>query len=244
MPWTEHKKGADADAAAYPHSYKYPRPGLTADTAVLRIGGPDDPDCPKLHVLLIKRKKSPYQGEWALPGGFVDEHEDIAVAAAREVQEETGLTGLRLYEVGAFGMPRRDPRGHTVTICYTTVVSDKIADTARAADDAIDTQWACVEALPPLAFDHAEILRVTLRKIARGIALGDSDITWFFHAVDCHDRALSDLGRSAFVGTFKAAEAWAAVVSDRTEDENIVARANQRLEEAKQEIPGINGVSL
>mmetsp|Transcript_100193 Transcript_100193/g.259046 ORF Transcript_100193/g.259046 Transcript_100193/m.259046 type:complete len:243 (+) Transcript_100193:173-901(+) len=237
QPHAEHKKGGDSKPEDYPHSYKYPRPGLTADTAVFRIGSPGDPECQKLYILLIKRKRSPYQGDWALPGGFVDEHEDIETAAAREVEEETGISGLKLYEVGAFGMPRRDPRGHTVTICYMTVISAQLADTAKAGDDAADTSWSSVEDLPALAFDHAEILRACLRKVARGITMGDTDITRYFHEVGCEGQAMLTIGRCASNGCFLAAQAWAEVAPERTKNDTIVARAKERLEEARRELP-------
>ncbi len=113
-------------------------------------------------LLLIKRKNDPFKGKWALPGGFVDEGEDLAVAAKRELLEETGLKADRLEQLGAFGKPGRDPRQHTVSVAYTGFVE---SDTmVMAADDADEAQWFSVKVLPELAFDHADIVNLALEK--------------------------------------------------------------------------------
>lgn len=113
-------------------------------------------------LLLIKRKNEPFKGKWALPGGFVDEGEDLPVAAKRELQEETGLLIEHLEQLGAFGKPGRDPRQHTVSIAYTGF-ADANAE-AIGADDADEAKWFSVKALPELAFDHADILKLALEK--------------------------------------------------------------------------------
>lgn len=114
------------------------------------------------HILLIKRKNDPFKGKWALPGGFVDESEDLPVAAKRELQEETGLTIDGMEQLGAFGTPGRDPRHHTVSIAYTGFTDDSME--AVAADDADDAQWFSIKELPPIAFDHADIINLALKK--------------------------------------------------------------------------------
>ena len=75
-------------------------------------------------MLLIQRKNDPFAGSWALPGGFVDEGENLEQAAARELQEETSVdpTSVPLVQVGAYGDPGRDPRGWTVSVAYCAVV--------------------------------------------------------------------------------------------------------------------------
>lgn len=113
-------------------------------------------------LLLIKRKNDPFKGKWALPGGFVDEGEDLPVAAKRELQEETGLVIENLEQLGAFGTPGRDPRQHTVSIAYTGF-ADENAE-AIGADDADEAKWFPVKALPELAFDHADIVNSALKK--------------------------------------------------------------------------------
>ncbi|MFO7298657.1 MAG: NUDIX hydrolase [Actinomycetes bacterium] len=111
-------------------------------------------------VLLVERRFPPYQGAWALPGGFVEEGEDLPEAAARELAEETGITGLDLRQLGAYGTPGRDPRGHTVSIVYWAIADPSIAP--EAGDDAAKASLVPVdEALADpgrMAFDHHRIL--------------------------------------------------------------------------------------
>jgi 8-oxo-dGTP diphosphatase len=126
-------------------------------------------------VLLIERRHEPFQGAWALPGGFVDENEALEAAAHRELREETGLEGLCLRQVGAFGDPGRDPRGHTVSVAYVAEVdADEV--TVAAGDDAARAVWYPCSALGldaapeepravPLAFDHASVLRAAIAKL-------------------------------------------------------------------------------
>ncbi len=137
--------------------YDYPRPAVTADIVVVtREARP--------RVLLIRRRKSPFAGMWALPGGFVDEHEALEAAARRELHEETGLRIARLEQIGAFGAPGRDPRGHTISVAYLGRL-----DAARVrpcpGDDAADAAWHPLHRLPPLAFDHAEIVTAARRHL-------------------------------------------------------------------------------
>src|SRR5262249_55710558 len=92
-----------------------------------------------LAVLLIQRKDEPFKGLWAIPGGYVNENEPLDRAAARELGEETGLTGTRLEQIGAFGDPGRDPRGHTITVAWVTFLVAEAAITA--GDDAAAAEW-------------------------------------------------------------------------------------------------------
>lgn len=113
-------------------------------------------------LLLIKRKNEPYKDCWALPGGFVDENEDLKVAAIRELEEETQIKVTDLEQIGAFGKPFRDPRGHMISVAYFgTVSSDTVA---IAADDAKEVAWFSIKNLPELAFDHLDIVTLTLQK--------------------------------------------------------------------------------
>lgn len=139
------------------HCYPFPRPAVTVDIVLFRRR--DE----KVEVLLIRRAKDPFKGRWALPGGFVDENEPLHDAARRELREETGLSDLELEQFGAFGDPGRDPRGHTISIAYVGFLDDDRA--ASAADDAEAAEWFAAHDPPELAFDHAQILSVALRKI-------------------------------------------------------------------------------
>jgi len=113
-------------------------------------------------LLLIKRLKDPYKDCWALPGGFVEENEDLHDAAKRELIEETNVSIEKLEQIGAFGKPFRDPRSHTVSVAYFgRVAEDTIA---IAADDAKEAQWFPINNLPELAFDHKEIIQAAFKK--------------------------------------------------------------------------------
>lgn len=113
-------------------------------------------------ILLIKRKNDPFKDFWALPGGFVDENEDLEVAAIRELNEETQINIKSLEQLKAFGKPHRDPRSHVVSIAYIGFVS---TDTiAIANDDAKEAKWFSVNDLPKLAFDHDEIISFATSK--------------------------------------------------------------------------------
>jgi 8-oxo-dGTP diphosphatase len=121
-----------------------------------------------LEIPLIRRRSDPFAGRWALPGGFVDEYEPLEVAARRELREETALRAGRLVQVGAYGDPKRDPRGHTVGVAFLTAALATSAHRAlRAGDDAADVRFFSVNRLPPLAFDHGLITRDARRLFAR-----------------------------------------------------------------------------
>ncbi|MCK5313520.1 MAG: NUDIX hydrolase, partial [Anaerolineales bacterium] len=97
------------------YTYKYPRPALTVDVVAFTIRANS------LSVLLIQRAGEPYQGSWALPGGFVNIDEELETAASRELEEETGVKGAYLEQLFTYGQPQRDPRGRVVTVAYITL---------------------------------------------------------------------------------------------------------------------------
>lgn len=140
------------------HTYEYPRPALTVDCVVFGI------DVNELMVLLIQRDLPPFEGQWALPGGFVHMEESLSEAAFRELQEETGLDKVYLEQLYTFGEVDRDPRGRVVSVAYYALV--KLSDhRVQAATDARDAQWFPVWDTPTLAFDHAKILTMAMERL-------------------------------------------------------------------------------
>lgn len=134
-------------------TYEYARPAVTVDTVLGTVG-----ERGELRVLLIERARDPFAGQWALPGGFVDAHEDLAAAAKREMLEETHVKLGQLVQLGAYGTPHRDPRGHTVGVAFLAMVEpDRVEGVA--GDDAADCRWFAASRPPKLAFDHRAILR-------------------------------------------------------------------------------------
>jgi len=140
------------------YTYEYPRPMVTTDIVVFnKINN-------SFYILLIKRLNNPYRDSWALPGGFVDKDEPLLDAANRELHEETGLQNLNLEQFYAYGNPGRDPRGHCVSIVYTTIISEKDI-LIKAGDDAKDAKWFNINSLPILAFDHQTIISQAIKKL-------------------------------------------------------------------------------
>ncbi len=127
----------------------YPRPMLTVDVVVLTGGSAAE-------VLLVQRGGPPFAGRWALPGGFIEEGEQVVEAAARELAEETGLKVAKMRLLGVYDTPGRDPRGWTVSVVY--LVQTARPEAVAGGDDASDARWFALDALPELAFDHPAIL--------------------------------------------------------------------------------------
>lgn len=118
-------------------------------------------------IVLIKRKYDPYKDSWALPGGFVELGETVESAVVREAKEETGLEVEIINLVGVYSDPERDPRGHTVTVCYLT---KKIGGNLRADTDASSAQYFKKDEILKLklAFDHDIILRDAFELLNNG----------------------------------------------------------------------------
>lgn len=139
-------------------SYEYPRGALTVDCVVF---GLDDDE---LKVMLIQRDLPPFEGKWALPGGFVRIDETLDEAARRELEEETGLSKIFLEQLHAFGAVDRDPRERVVSVAYFALV--KLSDhRVQAATDARDAAWFGVHDVPSLAFDHDAILQLAAERL-------------------------------------------------------------------------------
>ena len=152
----------------------FPPFAVTVDLVVLTVRSH------ALCALVVRRGEPPYQGRWALPGGFVRDEEDLEAAAARELTEETGLrshdpdshdAGAHLEQLATYGDPQRDPRMRVVSVAHLVLAPDLPAPTAGG--DARSARWASVDSLlsagdamvresdgqsVPLAFDHDRIL--------------------------------------------------------------------------------------
>ena len=139
-------------------NYEYERPALTTDCVVF---GLDEED---IKILLIQRDISPFEGEWALPGGFIRVGESVDNCARRELEEETGLKNIFLEQLYSFGAPDRDPREHVVTVAYFALVN-LIEHAPKAATDARNAAWFSLDDLPSLAFDHSNILSCALERL-------------------------------------------------------------------------------
>jgi len=136
----------------------YPRPSVTVDVIIFTLHGND------LQVLLVKRKYPPFEGMWAVPGGFVGISESLEQAALRELEEETGVRDVYLEQLYTFGDVNRDPRGRVITVSYFALVPATVIS-PHAGDDASEARWWSVYDLPPLAFDHADILAYALQRL-------------------------------------------------------------------------------
>lgn len=148
------------------YRYDYPRPAVTVDLAAFALFGNE------LRVLLIRRKKDPYAGHWALPGGFLEIDEPIEVAARRELREETGLdVPGAVAMIGVFGDPGRDPRGRTISLAHAAVLR-QVPGNLAGADDAEEAAWLDAARPRDLAFDHDAILAAALGWLGRGVDEG------------------------------------------------------------------------
>lgn len=147
---------------------KYDRPSVTTDVLIFTtdIKG-------KLELLLIKRKHSPYQGCWAIPGGFVNMDESLEEGARRELKEETSVEGVHMEQLYTFGDVGRDPRTRVISVAYMALVPKNMI-TVEAGDDAADAKWYGVSLQDgklefsediSLAFDHEKIITLALERL-------------------------------------------------------------------------------
>src|SRR5256886_10558352 len=148
---------AEAKAQHYDPT-KFDRPSVTVDVVMMSLRQRD------LQVLLVKRRSWPYEGMWAIPGGFVNMDESLEKAAKRELQEETGVQDVYLEQLYTFGDPGRDPRTRVITVVYFALL-DAERLPMKVPDDAADVAWFPVYELPLLAFDHSQILAYTLNRL-------------------------------------------------------------------------------
>jgi len=144
------------------YSYEYPRPMVCVDMVVLRKNDNGH------EILLIERGRDPYQGSWALPGGFIEMDEKLEDSAYRELAEETHITRIELRQLKTYGNPGRDPRGRNISVVFGGILDS--GEIAIPGDDASKVHWFDVKQLPALAFDHDIIIRESIRLILADIA--------------------------------------------------------------------------
>lgn len=141
------------------HTYEYPHPAVTTDIVIFTIRNQG------LELLLVRRAADPYRDYWALPGGFIEIDEDLEDCALRELEEETGVSGVYLEQLYTFGTPGRDPRERVISVAYYALVSpDRL--NIRAASDAREVAWFPFDQLPLLAFDHKSIVDMAHQRLA------------------------------------------------------------------------------
>ena len=115
-------------------------------------------------ILLIRRRNIPFKNSWALPGGYLEYNEKTEDAVIREIIEETGLFTEIINLIGVYSDPKRDPRGHTVSIIYELrIIKGKL----ESGDDATDVNFFNLNNLPDnLAFDHKKVIKDYIREIS------------------------------------------------------------------------------
>jgi 8-oxo-dGTP diphosphatase len=117
-----------------------------------------------LQLLLIQRGNDPFKGMWALPGGFVEDAEELEAAALRELEEETAMKLPAMKQLHSFGKVNRDPRGRTVSVTYYAFVN-AAEHKVKGGDDAAEAQWVDVKDITEMAFDHMEVLEFALQQL-------------------------------------------------------------------------------
>ncbi|MEZ5446818.1 MAG: NUDIX domain-containing protein [Gammaproteobacteria bacterium] len=147
--------------------YEYPHPAVTTDAVLFTVRDG------RLEVLLIQRRHEPYAGRWAFPGGFLDYEEDLLDCALRELEEETGVSGVELEQFHAAGTPGRDPRERNISILHMGLVRPDEVNPV-AADDAGDVGWFDARRPPPLAFDHEDLMPLAVRHLTARIMHSDA----------------------------------------------------------------------
>lgn len=139
--------------------YDHPRPAVAADIVILslREGA--------LQVLLVRRGGDPFRGRWALPGGFLQENEDLDACARRETEEETGVRPDRILQFANFSRPDRDPRGRVISVAYLAILRAEDVR-LKAGTDADEAAWRPLAETRDLAFDHDAILAAALARLS------------------------------------------------------------------------------
>lgn len=138
------------------HHYRHPHPAVTTNVVIFTIAEA------QLRLLLVKRVRPPFEGVWALPGGFIAMDEGLEESAARALERETGVKGVYLEQLFTFGLPTRDPRERVIAVSYYALVPN----TRLAVREDPNVGWFALDALPRLAFDHKDIVALAAKRLA------------------------------------------------------------------------------
>lgn len=152
------KKRSKPEARVAYDPFSRPHPSIAVDVILFTVAEGE------LRVLLIERELPPFEGSWALPGGFVRMEESLDEAARRELDEEAGVAVGWLEQLYTFGAVDRDPARRVISVAYFALI-DAAALRPRAGGDATAVGWFDVDALPPLAFDHETMIRYAHQRL-------------------------------------------------------------------------------
>lgn len=120
-------------------------------------------------VLLVKRKNEPFLGDWILAGGALYNNEDLLLGAKREIVEKTGIKDIEIYQFGVFGRVDRSPIMRMVAVAYIGVIDSKRVQILRETLRTSNADWFPIDRVPPLGFDHNEILIEALKELQKRI---------------------------------------------------------------------------
>ena len=135
------------------YTYKYPHPSVMTDCVIFGFDGKD------LNILLVERGLEPFKGSWALPGGFLKMDETVEECAKRELMEETNVSNVFLEQFHTFSAVDRDPRERVITVAFYALVKPSDYEVI-GGDDAAQAEWFNQNELPPLAFDHEDVINM------------------------------------------------------------------------------------
>jgi len=124
-------------------------------------------------VLLIRRTNEPYKGKWALVGGALYNNEELEVGMKREIFEKTGMVGIKVFRYNVFGKIKRSPIQRMVALGYLGVIDSKKVNVLKETLKTSDSDWFPLDKIPPLAYDHNEILKASIEELKTRIVESD-----------------------------------------------------------------------
>ncbi|MFA6227596.1 MAG: NUDIX domain-containing protein [Patescibacteria group bacterium] len=140
---------------------KYQNQYLHADAAVFTV------EDRKVKLLLVRRSRKPYIGQWSLPGGGIYRTESAKQAIKRELAYKTGLKNLYLEEFGVFSEPKRDPRGRIISIAFLALLDKNKVSLLQKTPKTMGAKWFDIKKLPPIKWDHKKITNLAIAKLRK-----------------------------------------------------------------------------